>query len=145
MHSLYLDFDHFPHEIQPEALNHLSYKSAPYSYQLDTIFEQSILLTKKSLDLKRYKKAKVTLDINYPNVSDVVLVINEQLNDSLIFWKQIKIGSDKQKENQWHQVIINTEFPPLINTKTKLDILVWLPKKSSNTKVLIDNFKIDFY
>jgi hypothetical protein len=143
--SCYLDFDHFPHEIQPEALNHLSYKSAPYSYQLDTIFEQSILLTKKSLDLKRYKKAKVTLDINYPNVSDVVLVINEQLNDSLIFWKQIKIGSDKQKENQWHQVIINTEFPPLINTKTKLDILVWLPKKSSNTKVLIDNFKIDFY
>lgn len=143
--SCYLDFDHFPHEIQPEALNHLSYKSAPYSYQLDTIFEQSILLTKKSLDLKRYKKAKVTLDINYPNVSDVVLVINEQLNDSLIFWKQIKIGSDKQKENQWHQVIINTEFPPLINTKTKLDILVWLPKKSSNTKVLIDNLKIDFY
>lgn len=143
--SCYLDFDHFPHEIQPEALNHLSYKSAPYSYQLDTIFEQSILLTKKSLDLKRYKNAKVTLDINYPNVNDVVLVINEQLNDSLIFWKQIKIGSDKQKENQWHQVIINTEFPPLINTKTKLDILVWLPKKSSNTKVLIDNFKIDFY
>jgi hypothetical protein len=143
--TCFLDFDHFPHEIQPEALNIFSFKSAPYSYQLDSIFEQSIVLSKNHNDLNGYHLAKVTLDLKYSEVNDVVLVINEQVKDSLVFWKQIKLGNDKQKEKLWHQVIIDTEFPPLLSTETKLDITIWLPKSRKDNKVLIDNFKVDFY
>lgn len=140
-----LDFDHFPNEILPEALNNSSYKSAPYSFQLDSIFEQSVVLSKNINELNGYHKVKVSIDLCYPTINNAVLVLNEQVKDSLVFWKQINVGNSKQKENLWHQVIFETEFLPLMNQDAKLDIIVWLPRNSNNTKVLIDNFKVEFY
>jgi hypothetical protein len=138
-------FDEYAPEILPESVVSSSFVSPPFACQVDSVnnFSMSFIFPLKDLNYPR--NISISLNHKHYEAHDCQATISIYNKEKSLYWSGEKIWNPGFSANEWNRFQLKKELPIIQDSDAKIEINVWLPTPNSTAKILVDDFRIEFY